>query len=422
MATATRGKISDFGRVVTGKTPPTKNPEYFGGDYPFITPSDMKGNTPHIVTERTISDLGCEKHKSIMLPSNSVCVTCIGATIGKMCITHRPSFTNQQINSIVVNTERHDYRYVYYVLNTEIENLKARAGGAATPIINKTAFSNIEIEIPPLLVQRKIASILSAYDDLIETNTRRIQILEEMAQRIYREWFVHFRYPGHEQDELVESELGLIPKGWKSSSLATLYDAKSGFAFKSSIMESDGDYGVIKIKNIQPHGVEIESIQWIKEKAVDDRAMKFLLSKKDVLIAMTGAQVGKVGIMPITRDQYFLNQRVGKFFLKPSLSLNHSFLYQVVRSADFQTNVVNIAQGAAQPNISGNDIGGIKIILPTMELIYEYEKCCGPIIDDILLLGYINRNLRQTRDLLLPKLISGKIDVSELDIIGDGNS
>ena len=131
-----------------------------------------------------------------------------------MCITKKPSFTNQQINSIIVN-ENNDYKFVYFLLKFNNERIKATASGAATPLINKTTFSDIIVTVPPLKTQHKIAGVLSAYDDLIENNMRRIAILEEMAQRIYKEWFVDFKYPGHENDKLVDSELGMIPERWE---------------------------------------------------------------------------------------------------------------------------------------------------------------------------------------------------------------
>ena len=138
------------------------------------------------------------------------------------------SFTNQQINSIVVNETEHDPFFVYHLLTTLRDELKAHAGGAATPIINKTSFSEIRISVPPLPAQRRIASILSAYDDLIENNLRRVKILEEMARALYREWFVEFKFPGHAKVRRVASEVGLIPDGWEAVSFDTLLVSMTG--------------------------------------------------------------------------------------------------------------------------------------------------------------------------------------------------
>ena len=215
-------RIGDLGRVVTGKTPPSARPELFGEDFPFLTPTDIDGQRRYIEPERFISAEGRNYQSRLLLPEKTVCVVCIGATIGKVCMTSRPSFTNQQINSVVVNEAEHDPFFVYHLLTTLRNELKANAGGSATPIINKTAFSEIEVNVPPLPTQRRIASILSTYDELIENNQRRIRILEEMARSLYREWFVHFRYPGHESVPLVDSSLGPIPQGWEVKKVGDL--------------------------------------------------------------------------------------------------------------------------------------------------------------------------------------------------------
>jgi type I restriction enzyme S subunit len=165
-------RIGSLGRVVTGKTPPSARPELFGEDYPFLTPTDIDGQRRYIEAERSLSPGGRDFQPTLLLPPKTVCVVCIGATIGKVCMTGHPSFTNQQINSIIVNEAEHDAFFVYYLLTTLRDELKSNAGGAATPIINKTAFSEIEVGVPPLPIQRRVACILSAYDELIENNLR----------------------------------------------------------------------------------------------------------------------------------------------------------------------------------------------------------------------------------------------------------
>ncbi|NUM78267.1 restriction endonuclease subunit S, partial [candidate division KSB1 bacterium] len=187
-------KIRDLGRVITGKTPPTVRVEFFGTDFPFITPTDIKSFDVRYLsqTERYLSRQGYEFQKRYLLHRNTVCYVCIGSTIGKMCLVERESFTNQQINSIVVDEKQYNPIYVFYLLRTITPRIQAISGGsgAGKAILNKTSFEDIEIEVHSRPIQDKIAAILSAYDDLIENNTRRIKILEEMAQMIYREWFV----------------------------------------------------------------------------------------------------------------------------------------------------------------------------------------------------------------------------------------
>lgn len=211
-------RIDQLGRVVTGKTPSSERPEEFGDKYPFITPSDIPATQKYVRAERYLSDRGMDAHRRIQLPKKSVCIVCIGATIGKVCMTARTSLSNQQINSIIPTEGEFDADFVYYLSTTLKEWLVAFAGGAATPIINKSTFSSIKLLVPEFDVQKKIGAILSTYDELIENNKRRIALLEKMAEEIYREWFVRFRFPGHEKVKLIKG----VPQGWRVVELKEL--------------------------------------------------------------------------------------------------------------------------------------------------------------------------------------------------------
>ena len=237
--------INDLGQIITGSTPPTKKTEYYGNEYPFITPTDIKIDSRIVQTERFLSQKGYEYNKNRLLPRNAVCAVCI-ASIGKICMTTVPSVTNQQINSVVVNQDKYDPDFVYYLLRTKTNVLKNIAGGVASPIVNKSSFSNIEVCVPPLPTQRKIAAILSTYDDLIENNTRRIKIFDDMAQTLYREWFVHFRFPGHENVPMVESPLGPIPQGWEVKKVKEIVKRlKAGKIYRETNVDQTGKIIVV---------------------------------------------------------------------------------------------------------------------------------------------------------------------------------
>ncbi|NBU76065.1 MAG: restriction endonuclease subunit S, partial [Planctomycetes bacterium] len=191
-------KLKELGKVVTGSTPSTLKPENFGQGYLFIKPPDLhEGRRKIFETETEISDLGAQTQYGRLLPANTPFVVCIG-TIGKLGLTTRPSFTNQQINSVLVNQEQHDSLFVYYLLKNSIPEVKQLNGGSASgrENVNKSTFENIAVRVPPLSVQQRIAGILSAYDDLIENSQRRIKILESMARALYRELFVRGNAPG----------------------------------------------------------------------------------------------------------------------------------------------------------------------------------------------------------------------------------
>lgn len=287
-----------------------------------------------------------------------------------------------------------------------------QAVGATMPNLNTSILKRVPIKYPKDVdYQEKLVEILLNYDNLIENNNHRIAILEDMAQSLYREWFVHFRFPGHQDCQFKDSELGRIPEGWEVGTIGDLFSVKSGFAFKSKEMGNDiSDYAIVKIKNINEAGLDIENIQYIREEFVGDKALRFRLKQSDVLIAMTGAQVGKVSFVPKTEKALLLNQRVG-LFSQDKEWLGFSFLWQTVNNDYFQKEVINRAQGAAQPNISATDLQVISMNLPGKCVIQMYEELCDPMYEEVMLLQSKNSILKKQRDMLLPKLISGKINL-----------
>ncbi len=380
-------RIADLGTVVTGKTPSSNNPEHFGEDFPFITPTDM-GLERIIQTERFISHEGYLKFYRQILPPKSICFVCIGATIGKICLTTQQSLTNQQINSVVVDIERHDPFFIYYLFSTLGETVKGIAGGAATPIVNKTSFENVEVKCPPLLMQRKIAAILSAYDDLIENNLRRIKILEEMAQNLYREWFIKFRFPGHQHARFIDSPLGRTPDGWEVVNLLDIVVVKYGKNLPTKNLNSDAAYPVYGAAKI---------IGKYAEYTREERTI------------ITGCR-GSVGEMQITLPKCFVT--------------NNSFTFDVQQQIDFfwlfhclkERGFADVIGGAAQPQITLDGLSKVQIVVPLKADRALFHEHAEDIYSHLWNLESRNICLRRTRDLLLPKLITGEVDVTDLDI------
>jgi len=403
--------IADIGRVVTGKTPPTKQPELYGTSYPFITPTDIGDDSRNVQPARFISELGRKRHSSAMLPPNAVCFTCI-ASIGKICMTKQLSLTNQQINSVIVDESKHDPRYVFYLLITETERIKAVAGGVATPIINKTAFSEMEMEVHPLTIQRKIAAILSAYDDLIENNLRRIKILEEMAQNLYREWFVKFRFPGHEKTRFVDSPLGQIPEGW---------EVKGAMENKnwSFIHQSIGPYEGIKryyaTADIDGIAITGNGIEYIYSKK-PSRAQKQPLLNSVWFARMQDTY--KVLAVAKPNATLTTNSMLSSGFagFKAPDEDSFAFLFLTIKSNEFHSEKDRYCTGATQRSLTNDGLSRILTVSPPREIVQQFGRVAMSFIEMILALQQRNLTLRRTRDLLLPKLISGEVDVSKLDI------
>lgn len=368
--------IEDLGQVVTGRTPPSSKPEMFGSEYPFITPSDMSFGLRRVTTERSISLAGSLALGRIKLPPKSVAFVCIGATIGKVCLTFEDSFTNQQINSIVVDCDRHSPEFVYYLMLGMVDKVKALAGGAATPIVNKSSFCGILVSIPPIEIQSKIAFILSAYDDLIENNTRRIEILEEIARRLYEEWFVQFRFPGYEEKQLAFEQLNIFD----------IFSVKYGKGLSKKELIDGGEFPVYGAAKVIGH------------------YHSYTYADRQIIAGCRGS----VGEFRITEPKSFVTNN--SFVFLPRASVDFFWGYQALKMRGLK----DVIGGAAQPQITLDALQSISIPYPSSELREAYSDSVSPLFSMVWNLERKNKNLRTQRDLLLPKLISGEIDVSDI--------
>ncbi len=237
------------------------------------------------------------------------------------------------------------------------------------------------ISVPPLKTQRKIASILSTYDNLIENNTRRIKILEEMAQTIYREWFVDFRFPGHEQVKMVDSPLGKIPEGWENCTVKDVIELRYGKALKA-VNRKDGPFPVYGSSGV-------------------------IGCHSDCLVNAPGIIVGRkgnVGSVHWSDIDFFPIDTA--YYVKTDLSLFYVFY-------NFQhQNFIN--NDAAVPGLNRNQAYSLPFVKPSAEILKYFDGFCGPLFKELKVLNNKNENLRQSRDLLLPKLVSGAINVLEM--------
>ncbi len=397
--------IADLGKVVTGKTPPSAKPEQFGEDFPFVTPSDIKFGNKHTTTERFLSERGIEAHKRIQLPKKTVCVVCIGATIGKVCATDQLSVSNQQINSIIVDAKKHDPDFVFYIASLLRSTLEAYAGGAATPIVNKGAFSKIKLQVPERPIQRKIAAILTAYDDLIETNKRRIALLEKMAEELYREWFVRMRFPGHQNTKFVKG----VPEGWEISRVDSLGKIVTGKTPSTSVPRYyNGQYPFIKTPDMHGNMFISETSESLSEEGGRSQPSQTIPEN-----SLCVSCIGTGGIVSITTTTSHTNQQINSVCLKREEDLEWS--YFVLRGLK-ETIWLFGSTGTTMTNLSKGKFSGLKFFSPRTELRDEFHTLANPLFSEIRVLASANRTLTQTRDLLLPRLISGKLSVEDLDI------
>jgi len=291
-------------------------------------------------------------------------------------------------------TDKIDGRFLYYTITHQpfTDYLTLRAKGAAYPAVDTEIISDADIRVPELKEQHKIASILSAYDDLIENNTRRIQILEEMVQRIYKERFVDFRFPGHENVKMKESELGMIPEGWNIESFGDVFDIKYGKGLPTKKILPSGQYPVYGAGGV---------IGYFNESVIN---------KKVTLITCRGNGSGTVWR---TKEPAFVTNN--SFLILPKGLYNH-LEYHFIEYLCLNSSIKSVLSGSAQPQITISGLSTVIISIPPKKLIDDYCGLVRNIPEFVDTLYRKNEILRKTRDLLLPKLISGKIDVSEMDI------
>lgn len=359
-------------------------------------------------TKRTLSDIGSMTLKRLAIPSMSICVSCIGWQLGKVVLTDKKSFTNQQINSIIP-CDDFDTLFLYYLLKTK-RSLLFNLGsmGVRTPIVNKSTFSSIELKVPSLSVQRRISSVLSTYDDLIENNTRRIEILDEIARRLYEEWFVKFHFPGHEGTTFIETEKGQLPEGWEVSTIGQNFRTVLGGTPSRKKPEYWDTGDVPWIGSGKANELRILSpSEYITKEGLRRSATKMMPTGTTVL-AITGATLGQVSML---LEPMCANQSVVGIIDEDGSA--QEFLYRQVCYRIME--IINHASGGAQQHINKEVVKSAPYLVPSENILDAYNALAIPVGKQIGNLLKKNANLRAQRDLLLPKLISGQIDVSQAE-------
>ncbi|WP_245503952.1 restriction endonuclease subunit S [Rhizobium laguerreae] len=398
-------KLSELGVIVTGRTPPTSNPELLGNGTAFVTPTDISEHSIYAVPQRRLSPLGDAEFQRTILPTDAVCFTCI-ASIGKMCLTREPTLTNQQINSIIVDPARADPRWTFYALKSMREEIAAIASGSATPIINKTAFGNIQFSVPSLPTQRRIASILGAYDDLIEVNQRRIAVLEEMARGLFDEWFVRFRFPGHEAVSILGTPSGPMPQGWRNDTLGNVAAINAASLRPAN---APSEIGYIDISSVSPG--KIDTINHMPFAEAPGRARRIVT---DGSILWSNVRPNRRSFAVVLDPKPEIVASTG-FTVLDARETSFAYLYHWVTTDNFVGYLVGNAQGAAYPAVTAATFERAAILLPPAELVKRFTDFSEPMLRLADSLQKANGSLATSRDLLLPRLISGQLSVAEAE-------
>jgi len=393
-------KVGELGQVITGRTPSTDRPSYFGDDFPFITPGDMRQGKYARDSQRGLSHEGVALLNRILLPANSVCVSCIGWQMGEVIMTDRPSISNQQINTIVPNGKV-DPSFLYYSLRTRKQELLSLGAttGVRTPILNKSAFCETKVKVPPLSVQQRIAGILSAYDDLIENSQRRIKILDTMVRALYQDWFIHFRFPGFENHPRVASAMGEIPQGWEVKKLGEIAEEMRRNVRKG---ELDGPQNYVGLEHIPRRSLALDA--W--DTMTDLGSNKLEFKRGEVLFSKIRPYFHKVSVAPFdglcSADTIIIRAH------RPE---HHAFVVACASSDDFVAHATTTSNGSKMPRANWAVLRDYKVVIPSSKVSEQFSTFFADMIAQQQALVFQIQNLSRTRDLLLPRLLSGQITV-----------
>ena len=408
-------------KVMTGGTPLSNNEDFYrDGTIPWLKTKEV--NFCRIrETESYISELGIANSSARIVPENSVIIAMYGQgdTAGRVAINEIPLTTNQACCNLVIDKKIADYNFVYFYLINSYRELVNAKTGSAQPNLNTRIIKEFPITLPTLQEQREISDILVCLDRKISNLRQQNETLESIAQTLFKHWFVDFEFPNEDGKPykssggaMVRSDLGDIPVGWEVGKSGDLICLQSGFAFKSQDFKNSGNHRVLKIRNISSNVVDIQKTDFISDSTASKVDSKFQVKSGDVLIAMTGAEVAKMGLVPRTSYPLWLNQRVGLF--REIIPGSRVFIYCLFTRESHQQLLRDRGSGSsAQPNISGNDIEGISLVKPPQKILTIFSELVEHLINKKCANLQQIQTLTQTRDRLLPKLMSGQLRIPE---------
>ena len=387
-------------KVCSGGTPTSSNMSYYeGGTIPWLNTNEVNFCNIYDTTKK-ITEEGLNNSAAKFIPENSVIVAMYGVTAGKSAITKIPLTTNQACCNLIIDENQADYRYVYYFLQQQCDNLNKLANGGAQQNLNALIIKRFKISLPNLKIQRKIASILSAYDSLIENNTKRIRLLEQMAENLYKEWFVRFRFPGYENTEFVDG----LPKGWKS------YTIKELCSINQQTLNTKNKRNVIKY--LDTGSITDNSIENIEEYCVleaPSRARR-VVKENSIIFSTVRPILRHLGIMKDIPENLIVSTGFAVFDVREDIA---NIVYMFLSSQEVVKYCQMIAEGsvATYPSIKPEEIGRLRISIPSMEIAIKWNAQLELIFLEKNKLQHQSALLTRQRDLLLPRLMSGKLEV-----------
>ena len=375
-------KLKDLSvNIFSGGTPSTTNEDFWNGEFYWLSSGETK-NTYIRETEKTITKLGVEKSSTRLAKVGDVVIASAGQgkTRGQVAYCLTDTYINQSIIAIRTKEELLNSKFLFYNLASRYNELRLLSDSSSSRgSLTVKIFEELDINLPKIENQKKIAKVLSNYDDLIENNNKRIKILEEMAQKIYKEWFVDFKFPNHETATFKQTDLGseVMPKKGKNITKATI---------------KEGNVPVVA------GGIEPAYYHNVPNTVAPV-----------ITISASGANAGYINL-------YYQDIWASDCSYIDTTMTHYVYYYYLLLKYN-QIKVTNMQRGAAQPHVYPQDLAQLKIKIPEEKVIGKFNEIITPFFSEISNLSLKNQTLKQTRDLLLPRLISGEIDVENMEII-----
>lgn len=411
-------RIKDIGKIVTGKTPSTTNPTNFGEGYLFITPVDLhidSGIIKH--SQRTITEEGFRSIQSNTISGLSILVGCIGWDMGNVALVDQKCATNQQINAITdINKDICNPYYLYYWFKLQKKYLFKIANVTRTPILKKSDFENIEINLPNIAVQNSIAKFCRNIDLKISINNTIFKELESMNKTIYDYWFLQFEFPDKDgkpyksnggkmvwNDQLKQE----IPKGWKVKKLQDLAQFGNGINYSKDI-NGDKSYKIVNVRDITSSSLVINDHDLTKIAIPNKNINKYFVNKNDILIARSGTP-GAVRILTSTKEKIlFAGFIIHCLPNDPALRWYLTYSLKELEGTNATTTGGSILQ-----NVSQTTLKSILIILPPDSLIEKFNQQLTSIVKCLQNNIKENQQLKSLRDFLLPLLMNGQVTIED---------
>lgn len=398
-------RLADICEVITKGTTPSNIGEEFTTDGVRYIRSEMINSSKNISEEGVlyISEETHDKLKRSQLKSGDILFSMAGVYLGKTAILRErdvPANTNQAVALIRVNPKKCNREYIYYFLNLPaiVKSVNSMTAQAAQPNINLRQIGNIPIVLPPQEVQDRVVAVISPYDELIENNQRQIKLLEEAARRVYKEWFVDLRFPGHENTKITDG----VPEGWRMAVLSEIASVN-----KESISKQyPYDYvDYIDIGSVSKG--QISSVTRLSTKDAPGRAKRIAFDG-DVLWGMVRPNLKSYALVFHPKETSVFSTG---FAILHAEKVPFSFLYCHVTQDEFVSYLINCTNGAAYPAVKPSHFENAVLLVPTDMVLSKFHSLVGQMFRQAEILEQKNQQAIEARDRLLPKLMSGEIEV-----------